>query len=791
MMNKSENKRKRNIGFILLIILLTVIFFGAIILKRNNYQIPFDSFYQQYPWINSTVDTYAKGEVPLWSNQFFSGFPTFADPQVGTFYPANILLTLFCDKVTGYLPYFYIELSIIVHYALIGIFTYLLCRELKLSRGAALIGAIIFEFCGYVSGHPQHYSTIMGLVWLPFCMWMLFKMFRHFKYRDLVLFSIGFTLSILGGHVQTTLYSGMTLFAVLLYLTYRKYKENTGKEARKFFLLVCLGFVISALIASIQLLPTLELMANSTRDKMSFEAFSKNNNSPLYMISMFIPYIFGSGFTWINMEPTEQYMYIGLSAIILLLVCLMNRNKLEVKNKNMGGYIKFWITIAIVALIFSFGAETFIQYIMYFVPLLNKLRRSVNYMFIFFFAISILSAYGLDLLVYRIKEINKEKLLKILKILCILLVAVAIILSGILYYIHKTPVAEHTMRLISKTWLFAVGLSILTYMITLYSKEEIGKGTFVVCFVIITIIDLFSFNANVVTNATKNNSVATLSYNYMWNDPSVPNIIRDQKYTSRTLLAGLELYNSGSVAKFSDIWGYNPLIINDYYTMLEKIGFDSKSIQLSQDLDISSRYFDILGMKYLVTTKEYIKNNPNFDEAKYKKVYEQSDIMIYENLEVLPLYQFTKAIENETDSQKILDNMAQEKYNPKEVIYSTKLANQEFQVSAQDSIQLVEKSSNKVVLQTHNEHNAYLVAADVYYPGWKAKVNGKKVALDQVDYVLRGVAVNAGDNTVEIYYAPTSLTLGILVSAGGVLILVITGMVCRHNKKISIHKKMG
>jgi uncharacterized membrane protein YfhO len=56
------------------------------------------------------------------------------------------------------------------------------------------------------------------------------------------------------------------------------------------------------------------------------------------------------------------------------------------------------------------------------------------------------------------------------------------------------------------------------------------------------------------------------------------------------------------------------------------------------------------------------------------------------------------------------------------------------------------------------------VLTDVYFPGWKATVDGHEAPIQQVDYLLRGVRVPAGAHTVEFRYEPASFTAGWIVS---------------------------
>ena len=44
---------------------------------------------------------------------------------------------------------------------------------------------------------------------------------------------------------------------------------------------------------------------------------------------------------------------------------------------------------------------------------------------------------------------------------------------------------------------------------------------------------------------------------------------------------------------------------------------------------------------------------------------------------------------------------------------------------------------------------ALLVTSDVFLPGWRARVDGREVPVERVDYLLRGVVVPAGRHVVE------------------------------------------
>ena len=68
-----------------------------------------------------------------------------------------------------------------------------------------------------------------------------------------------------------------------------------------------------------------------------------------------------------------------------------------------------------------------------------------------------------------------------------------------------------------------------------------------------------------------------------------------------------------------------------------------------------------------------------------------------------------------------------------------------------------------------NRFPGLLVLSDLYYPGWKAQVDGEDVDIERVDYLLRGVPLADGHHTVEFEYAPASWRIGWILSLAGLV----------------------
>ena len=84
---------------------------------------------------------------------------------------------------------------------------------------------------------------------------------------------------------------------------------------------------------------------------------------------------------------------------------------------------------------------------------------------------------------------------------------------------------------------------------------------------------------------------------------------------------------------------------------------------------------------------------------------------------------------------------------------------------------IVEYESNRLVIETDAATSTVLVVSEIFYPGWEATVDGRPVRIDPADYLLRGVALPAGQHRVEMRYAAPAARGGVIISAFTLLLL--------------------
>jgi len=68
--------------------------------------------------------------------------------------------------------------------------------------------------------------------------------------------------------------------------------------------------------------------------------------------------------------------------------------------------------------------------------------------------------------------------------------------------------------------------------------------------------------------------------------------------------------------------------------------------------------------------------------------------------------------------------------------------------------------TDRMVLDAEAGSAALLVLSEIYYPGWRAALNGKPVAIYKVDGALRGILLPRGTSRITLEYAPVTFYAG-------------------------------
>jgi len=74
------------------------------------------------------------------------------------------------------------------------------------------------------------------------------------------------------------------------------------------------------------------------------------------------------------------------------------------------------------------------------------------------------------------------------------------------------------------------------------------------------------------------------------------------------------------------------------------------------------------------------------------------------------------------------------------------------------------KHPNELVLNYEAQEPGWVVMSDVWYPGWKASLDGISTPLLRANYLFRATYVPAGKHQLIVAYRPASFYTGALIS---------------------------
>ncbi len=103
--------------------------------------------------------------------------------------------------------------------------------------------------------------------------------------------------------------------------------------------------------------------------------------------------------------------------------------------------------------------------------------------------------------------------------------------------------------------------------------------------------------------------------------------------------------------------------------------------------------------------------------------------------------------------------------------------------AAQDDVTVERYSANSVTLRVAAACEGLLVLPDVYFPGWKATVNGEDRPIYATDGALRGVTVPKGTSRVEFRYLPRGFPIGIALVVGGLVVFLVVAAVSLRRRR--------
>ena len=766
-----------------------------------------------YPVYHFAQETLRSGVLPLWNPHLYAGIPFVGHIQSGPFYPPNLLLFFLTPEVT----YRSLEYLLIAHFWLAGCLMYALLRGLttelphgqrssairaaafaderdearssntpeRLSRTAALLGALVFMFNDFNITHIGNPNMVAVGTWLP----LAFLCFHRalVKKRAFLAALAGAVAGIayLAGHIQPFLY---ILFAIGIYAAYEALMDVAAERlaltvpqpfmprslaplARPLtYLVVFMAFTVA--VSGISLIPNVEMSSQSLRESLSYADARGFSLAPAELIGLFVPGLLGRG-PDIHWGPWERVEigYVGILPLILAALGFIWRRERTPR---------FFALLGVVSLVLAMGKYSVVHGWLFLVPGYSQIRVPARFIFLLDFALAALAAYGFDALLRPLTRLRRSALRSMVPALAIALAALVFVFAPLMFVTmsltqsQDVSIFNRAANGFNGVMLFALLLGSSLILLLARRARWLQPRVWALSVVLFVFLDLASLGAYI--DSGENDPSANFQHPeaiaFLKSDPNLFRIETPQDSWFQWQP------NLGLIARLDDAAGiYNPLLLQRYDRYWKAAAARDNVL------------YDLLNTKYLITKKDAKVG------ARFTPVFQgDPQVTIWLNSGALPRAFMVFQAKTVEEGDAAFAAITQPGFDPTALIVLESAAAAPpaaSGVAAPLTVGVLEHGVNSSAYQVETGAEGYLFVGDTYYPGWRATLDGQDTPLFRANYLFLAVKVPTGKHTVRMVFDPISWKLGIVLSTGGLGALLgwwVMGRRRRH-PVLSVHRR--
>jgi hypothetical protein len=336
---------------------------------------------QFIPWWDWAWQTLRGGHLPLWNPLLGMGAPLIANYQSALFYPPNWIYFLL-DAVGGAPGMAWGQAILVaVHLAWAGLGMVYLTRRIGLGELAQTVSGLAYGLSGYLVARSGFLSINAAAAWTPWVVLMSMppiasgqsvKKVKGVWDKSLWGLVGCLSMQLLAGHAQTTWY---TLLFAGMWSGYWGWagRDRVSEDANKgqwvaglrgtlkAWTRLGLAGILAVCVSAIQLIPTAEYLLQSQRSaNVNYELTMTYSFWPWRLITLFAPDMFGSpakGNYWGYGNYWEDAIYVGLLPILLALAATGGLFKR--KQKAIRRSLLFFLLLVIaVSFLLALGKNT-------------------------------------------------------------------------------------------------------------------------------------------------------------------------------------------------------------------------------------------------------------------------------------------------------------------------------------------------------------------------------------------------------------------------------------------------
>lgn len=652
-----------------------------------------------------------QGTVPLWTTELESGYPLGAD-AIGTWFPLNLVLFRLFDPIPAY------NLSLVLSVALIGIGMFWWMRVIGVSQLPAFFAGATLMLSGIIVPRLTHGMVIPSLSLLPWIMGATAWYAQKQERAAAIFFVLCVAVQLLANFPQASMLSIGFAWWYFVALVHAK------DAAVRRILIFSAAILVAIGIAAIQLVPTWEYLQASLRSAgFDPDAAVQYSFHPKNFLMFLYPYSIGNP-KYGTYPPYWQLYgsifwensgYVGIVPLLFAVfecVLLALRKTTRVRDSRSV----FFIIALGVSLILMVGKFSPL-YLVFTIPPLSLFRTPSRFLWIFVPSLIAIAALSFDRILVRF---GRHPFVR-----SMVMVLIAVNTATLLYVWYPYHLIEPVSQWISPPKILRAvsGRIYSTGIPALHNEEFITHGW--------TRPDRYAFLQN---GLQANESI-------FWHIPTV------------------DVYGAVPLARAS---AYTNYLSAKIHPDTEKIATVSASTHI---------VLNMLGVHTILSP--YTLMGSSLDKAG-EETFASWKITAYRNMTPLPRARMVYRTEHVATFEEAFRIIERSDFDPATTALVEGDTPNKKPPPTIPTPMITESSGGDLTIGVlNNQTEGVLVVADSYYPGWRATIDGHETPVLPVNISQRGVIVPSGTHTIRMEYRPKSLVIGIVISIGSLLLLLI------------------
>ena len=699
----------------------------------------------------------------LWTDGMYSGYPIAADPQSLTWYPILYLFRLTGLDWNGFL---------ISAYVIASTTAFVLVRRLTGSNLAGAFGGVVYGFSGVMLGHIGHFNQIHAAAWVPLALYGLQLTREGISRTGTAVSALAFAMMWLAGHPQVPVYTAYLAMALVAggLLIDRPPRRVAG--ARVSWSIA--GMVLGLGIAAVSILPMVELGELSRRAESNWDLYISKALPPWQLLGIALPFAFGGFWSDGTMPvpyfglggPAENTGYVGLLPLALALAApfVLSAYRREAR---------LWFALTIVAVLLCLGPMTPVGTLFFYAPGYASFRVPARHLFVVSLCLSVLSGLAFAELTRR-----RERWGAIGSAVLATLTLAAVTFGLFTWRVPDVRAlvsASDLYRAWAISWPLTLGALFIacSAAASMFARSAVALGAFAAALVGLQVFDLTMLHYRMPGQQ--------LRYADVVRAEAVPHpkvvALRDELHRSgERVLATDGSRNQFLLPNLTRPWGVpaasgtGSLGIERYLDML---GMGGPGDVYPETLSADHRGLDLFSVRYaLVREGSALADDLARDGDRWSKVeqlhYYENDpdthYTLFRNARTQPRAWCVPAVVQLAPFQ-ILGSIrsghlpdGRGEFDPSTMALVEEHLLRDWQGGGESAEVLAEAAQRRYLVRT--DAPCLLVISEVFYPWWRATMDGDDVEVTRVNHSMLGIRVPPGSHVVRLRVAPRSVQWG-------------------------------